>query len=447
MSPEGPVRRPENSFFTAGSRVKTTPRAVQNRGSLLLSRLFVTRNMARLAIRDTAAIQIAAGQILVWAGLYYVFPALLLRWELSLGWSKTTLTGAVTLAIIVSGLCAPLAGRQVDRGRGPVMMVGCAIAGAICLFGLSMVTEIWQFYLGCGLIGLALSGCLYEPCFALVTRARGADARHSIIFITLIAGFAGSVSFPAAHALSELGDWRTAMRVFAVAVVLVGAPLLWFGARKLESEATGRNTEPEPSADKPAMPVNRWAFMGSAVFWPVAIGFALMAIVHGVTLHHLLSLLDERGIHREVAVLAAAFIGPMQVAGRLALFATGDSLSNHHITMGCFFLMGLSILILMPAGATVGLLVLFVILFGSSYGLVSIVRPMIARDLLGLKDFGAKFGALALFYLLGSGTAPFIGSLIWTLGGYSLVLPCLVVFACLGLGLYLLASRIAGRGL
>ena len=44
-------------------------------------------------------------------------------------------------------------------------------------------------------------------------------------------------------------------------------------------------------------------------------------------LTHLLPLLDERGIHRETAVIVASMIGPMQVAGRIAmkLYATASS--------------------------------------------------------------------------------------------------------------------------
>ena len=72
-------------------------------------------------IRDRAILFLAVGQTLVWAGLYYLFPALLLRWEQSLGWSKADLTAAITLAIFVSALAAPLAGRLIDASAGCAM--------------------------------------------------------------------------------------------------------------------------------------------------------------------------------------------------------------------------------------------------------------------------------------------------------------------------------------
>ena len=42
-------------------------------------------------LKNRAILFLAIAQTLVWAGLYYLFPALLLRWEESFGWSKADL--------------------------------------------------------------------------------------------------------------------------------------------------------------------------------------------------------------------------------------------------------------------------------------------------------------------------------------------------------------------
>ena len=387
--------------------------------------------------KDPAIILLALGQILVWAGLYYVFPALLLQWEQSLKWSKAELTGAITLAVFMSAVTSPYAGRMIDAGKGPALMTGSSCLGGVCLFAVSLITVQWQFYLAWALIGVTLAGCLYEPCFALVTKCRGARAKQAIILITLIAGFAGAISFPVAHTLAETWGWRVALRVFAGVVIFGATPLLWFGANWLEQKGQ-QAAVPSPKRRFLSQP-----FMSSPVFWFLGIGFSLVALLHGVTLHHLLPILADREIHQDVAVVAAAFIGPMQVAGRLAMMAAERYVSNHAITISCFLVMGCSILLLIGAGSTPALLVGFVILFGGGYGIVSIIRPVIARDILGQENFGAKSGALALLYLTGTASAPYLGSLVWNLGGYELVLPGLIILAIVGLGLYLLANRLA----
>jgi len=284
-----------------------------------------------------------------------------------------------------------------------------------------------------------MSGSLYEPCFALLTRARGERAKRSIIFVTLMAGFAGTVSFPVAHSIAGALGWRSAVMFFGATAILVVAPLMWLGANAIERAGTHRHRQ------NPHLSLAESSFLRGPVFWCLALSFGLGAIAHGITLHHLLPILDERALHPEVAVIVISFIGPMQVAGRLAMMASEPHVSNHGIATACFVLLAVSILLLIGAAATPVLLIGFVILFGGAYGMVSIIRPVIARELLGERQFGAKSGALALVYLAGSASAPFLGSLGWSWGGYRMVLPGLTLIVILGLCLYLWAQRLVAK--
>jgi hypothetical protein len=74
----------------------------------------------------------AVAQTIVWAGLYYAFPALLVQWEADPGWTKAELTGAFTICVLLSAALAPFSGRLIDRGLGPAMFAGSAAIGACC---------------------------------------------------------------------------------------------------------------------------------------------------------------------------------------------------------------------------------------------------------------------------------------------------------------------------
>ncbi len=389
--------------------------------------------------RDPPITLLAIGQTLQWAGIFYIFPALLLRWEQDLGWSKADLTAAITIAVLVSALASPLAGKIIDHGKGPAMLAGSAVLGGAGLLILAAVAARWQFYAVWVLIGIAMSGCLYEPCFALVTRARGKDAKQGIILITLVAGFASTISYPVTYALAEHLGWRGACVTFSAVVVLVAVPMTWVGASRLE-----KSRKP-PDAPPSAAAAGR-GFLGRRAFWFLALAFSCTAMAHGAALHHLLPLLDEREVPPQTAVLAASFIGPMQVAGRLAVMASGRYLSNNAVAVLTFFGLGLAALMLLASGISPAFLLAFVVFFGSAWGAVSILRPLLARDILGEEDFGAKFGALALPFLAGAALAPFLGSLIWEAGGYDVLLIVLIGVAGVGLGLYLAANRAARTG-
>ncbi len=387
-----------------------------------------------------AVAMLALGETLVWAGTFYIFPALILHWEEVEHWPKEALTGAFTLAVLISAAAAPLAGRLIDAGRGPAMMGLSALLGALCILTLGQVTELWQFRLVWAVAGLAMAGALYEPCFALVTRARGAEARGAITLITLVAGFASSLSFPAAHLLAEALGWRSAAMVFAAVVAGLGAPLLWAGGSALETHHRPAPLRRTPQEARTA----RRRLLRSPLFWSLALGFALVGMVHGATISHLLPIFTDRGVRAPQNVIAASFIGPMQVAGRLAMAAAAARLPARAIALGALGLMAVSLLLLMAAGKTLMFLVGFVVLFGGAYGTISILRPVIAREVLGGEAFGAKSGALALVYLFCAASAPWLASLVWTLGGYGLVLGVAIVLLILGLALLASCFRLAG---
>jgi MFS family permease len=123
---------------------------------------------------------------------------------------------------------SPVAGPN-DRIGGAVLAGGAA-AGALLLALLSLAQEVWQFYTVWFGLGIVLSCVLYQTSFALLTHALGDRARRAITLVALVAGFAGTLAFPSAHALVDVGSWRLAVLVFAGATSLIAVPLFWQSA-------------------------------------------------------------------------------------------------------------------------------------------------------------------------------------------------------------------------
>ena len=384
---------------------------------------------------------IALGQTLVWAGMFYSFPALLVHWERGLGWSKTSLSGAFTLALLLSAVAAPSAGRLIDRGHGAALLGTSALSGALLLLVLSQVEQLWLFYLLWTGLGLAMAGALYEPCFAHLTHRLGGEAGRSITAVTLIAGFAGTVSFPTSHLLAEAFGWRGAVAGLAALVGLAGCPLLWWGAR-LPGDAHAHSEE--------AAAVSGGALakaLRSPVFWLVAMAFAATALNHGMLLSHFLPLVSERGVLSGTAVLAAALIGPMQIAGRLGMLAVQERLSMAVICMISFGFIALASSTLYLVAALPVLVFAFVALQGSGYGVTSITKPVITLQYLGRRGFGAISGGVAAAYMGAFALAPMTAALLWRLGGYDLVVTACIALALAGIACFAAASRMhAARG-
>src|SRR5437764_8611921 len=85
--------------------------------------------------------------------------------------------------------------------------------------GVAGLTAAW-FVLG---IGMAMG--LYDPAFATLTRLYGRDARAAITGITLIAGFASTVGWPASAWFEHAFGWREACIIWAGVNLFVAMPL------------------------------------------------------------------------------------------------------------------------------------------------------------------------------------------------------------------------------
>lgn len=383
---------------------------------------------------------LAIAETIVWAAMYYAFPALLTEWERDLGWSKTELSIAFTLSLVVSASLVPVAGRLIDRGLARAIFTGGAVLGAVLLALLSTVTELWQFYCIWIGLGVAMSSTLYEACFAVLMRSTGDRARRAITIVSIVAGLAGTVAFPSAHLLAGAFGWRGAVLVFAAAAGGVAVPLIWSACRRAEAQATMHAPAPSASA------AQALAVTGAPAFWLLAIAIFLAALDHGMLISHVLPILNDRGIDAGLAVIAASFVGPMQVAGRLVLMAADRLATPLAASTGCFAMMALAGVCLLNAGATPALVIGFVVLQGAGIGVASVMRPVVTAELLGRKNFGVVSGLIGLMHMGGYAIAPTVSAFVWASWGYDRVITLAIAAAAVAIAALLAAWRAGGHG-
>ena len=66
-----------------------------------------------------------------WGVLYYAFGVFVRPMEAELGWSRTAVSGAFALAVLLSGVAAVPVGRWLDRRRPRALMTAGSIAGTL----------------------------------------------------------------------------------------------------------------------------------------------------------------------------------------------------------------------------------------------------------------------------------------------------------------------------
>lgn len=381
-----------------------------------------------------AAFPLAIAQTLTWASLYYSFPALLPAWEGALGWSKSELSGAFTLALVVSAVAAPMAGTLIDRGYGRGVLAGGMALGALLLLALPAVEKVWQFYLLWAGIGLAMSASLYEACFTVITRIIGGQAREVITVVTLLGGFAGTLAFPVAHLMAEAYGWQTAVRLFAGVVLFISVPFAIFGLTCLLPFAEALET---------GKPGTSGRIMAQPTFWMLGIAFCAIGLAHGAILTHLLFILQENGLPAWLAVLVVSMIGPMQVVGRVLMMLTAGRVSTFGVAVACYTLMTIATAALLATQLNIWMAFVFVAFHGAGYGVASIVRPVMTAELLGRQSFGTVFGMLAIPFMMGFAIGPTAAALTSELAGYNTVIVGAGAILACGLAAVIAARRMA----
>ncbi len=373
---------------------------------------------------------LALGQTLTYAGVYYAFPALLPDLQAATGWSVAELAFGPTLGFLVMAALTPFTGRWVDRGLGGEMLTYAPILAALGVAGLGLAASPLIWWAIWAVIGAAQACCLYESCFAFLTRRLGSEARGAITKVTLVAGFAGTLAFPLGDFLGRALGGQGALIAFA-GLMLLAVPINAFAVRNLRrmERAGGIAVEQAPGALAEAM--------RRPAFWAIAAVFGMIWLNHGILLTYVLMLFADRGAGAGMATLAASCIGPAQVLGRLILLFQGARVGNARATVWSLIGVVLAGVALWLAGAAPLLIFVFAALQGAGAGLLSILRPMLIADILGRRGFGAISGAVAVAPILASAAAPSVGAGLLHLGG-----PGLVYGFCLAMGLSGLAIAV-----
>lgn len=155
--------------------------------------------------------------------LSYGFAAFITPMGADLGWSKTQITGAFSLAQLVAGASAIPVGRWVDRhGARALMTAGSLLASAL-LVAWSRVESLLAFYAVWALMGVAMAAVLYEPAFAVIATWFRVRRSRALTILTFVGGFASVIFVPLATMLVATQGWRMALLVLAGIMALLTA--------------------------------------------------------------------------------------------------------------------------------------------------------------------------------------------------------------------------------
>lgn len=358
--------------------------------------------------------------------LVYAFSVFLLPMEHELGWSREQLTGAYSLAIVVSALAAVFVGRLLDRGRARALMTVGSAAAVVLVLGWSRVDDLATYYAVWLGIGVVMAAVLYEPAFAVITRWFDEGRGRALLALTVVAGFASTIYIPLSGWLVETYGWRTALVVLALVLAAVTLPPHALILRDRPAATGGHRTSRGSAGDRTLGEALR-----DGAFWWLAVAFFLGTLSTIVVSVHLVAYLRETGYGAAFAAAAAGLIGVPQVMGRVVVTALSRFGSLARITAASFAVQAIAVPVLLALPGRVGVLC-FVVLFGQAVGLLSLSRAALVGDYYGRSEYGSINGVQAAIATAARAIAPIAASLVRTAsGGYTLVFAGVAVASAL----------------
>jgi predicted MFS family arabinose efflux permease len=351
------------------------------------------------------------------------------------GWSRGTISAAVSVNLLLFGLTAPFAAALMERfGMRRVVSVALVLVAAGS--GLTVFMRAsWQLVLCWGvLVGLGTGSMALA--FVAVVTGRWFIARRGIVTgVLTAAGATGQLIFlPVLANLATAHGWRTAALTVTGAALAVVPLVVWL-LRDHPSDVGvppygGTEVLPRPESSNGAAARALGALRNASrtgTFWLLVGGFAICgASTNGLIGTHFIPAAHDHGMPETTAASLLALIGIFDIVGTVASGWLTDRVDSRLLLGAYYLLRGLSLMVLpdLFAASPHPSMLVFILFYGLDW--VATVPPTIA---LCRQRFGADapvvFGWVFASHQIGAALAATAAGIVRDqLGTYDLAWYC-----------------------
>jgi len=350
------------------------------------------------------------------------------------GWTRAMTAGAYSLRSIEGGIASPIVGWAVDKyGSRGVIMVGALVSGGAFTL-MPLVNSLLGFYLVYGiLLSAGMSAMLYLPAWTVIAKWFKRRLSLAMALLAVGAGFGGLICAPASALLIERYGWRSAFVVLGVVIWIVVLPLSLVVRNSPAEMGLAPDGDPLPEEkprenDSPSDPGRSASdqstpgdytlkqALRSSVFWIMALAFFFFGMAHSTVTVHTVPALTDAGIPVGKAAFSIGLLTLVSVIGRLSFGYLGDHVTKRYLFMIAYTLTGLGLLVLMNA-KTMGMVYLFIFLFGVGFGGTVPLMPAIRAEYFGLAALGKIQGFMNPVMMFAGAVGPIFAGLVFDATG------------------------------
>lgn len=379
-------------------------------------------------MKNPDPIKVTTNPIVGWTVVGYGFIAIALSasarallslvmplWESELGWSRSLISTAGAIALIIMAVTAPVAGDFIDRfGPRKLLTGGFVILGA----GLALTTVStapWQLLLNFGIISGVGFGVVGASVFFAAVAPYFVRRRGFAMAVVDSGSTVGPLLLVPLAALMLPGfGWRYEFIAASIGCLLMAPIALW-----LLPKDSGKN-DPEQDASHEPMRARLIYLVRSPTFNLLFWSFLLCGFTSsGVIETHFLPYAAICGFGGVTAAGAYGLLSGINLVGVLVAGWLSDRMSRPMLLAAIYAVRSLTFILLMQMGNDLSLLYAFSVIFGLfDYATAPVVASLVASHL-GVRVMGLSMGLLSAGHSLGAALGAFAGGVAFdVLGSY-----------------------------
>ena len=326
-------------------------------------------------------------------GYMYLFGLLLPEVTADLGWTRAEFAAARWFYFGILGGGLAVVGHVTARIGERAVLVGGTALIAVSFVLLSRISALWHLYAANALFGVAMAGLGDVVIAGIVTSWLREGRGLGFGFAFAASNVAGLIMPRAFAALTDAGDWRSALLTLAFTGPALILPFAWLaGSTPLLRTEETEGTEAGPSA---AVALELGAAMRTRSFWVLILALsAYFFFFVGMNDAFVATFLDAGMSRGDAAALYSLAVG----AGGLSKIGVGlvaDHIAPLRALAIDFALLAASslLLFLLPAQP---FLALFLVSYGLGVAARDVVFPLLVGDVFGERTVPRIYGAMSV---------------------------------------------------
>ncbi|MFI2363329.1 MFS transporter [Promicromonospora sp. NPDC019610] len=357
------------------------------------------------------------------------------------GFSRTTVTGAYSVAAVGMVIGLIIASRLVDRYAARYVLVPAFVlfAASMATIGLTPPVEA-LYFVPCFFVGFFGSGTAVPATRAVVSWFDNNRAL-AVGIVTGIIGLGAALGPVLAGALIERVGWRQTYGYLALIAALVSVTMVTLFVRgRAERHVRGRLVQETHVGDRDvSLELPGLTFreaLRTRQFWNIALGLGLVGVVVIGLQVHLVPMMTDRGLSPDQAAQLLVVFGLASLVGRVVGGLIIDRV--HGSVVGPVVMLApiAGMFFLHPPFSTAAVAVAFI---GIAFGIEGDLLALLITRYLGMRNFGQIIGPVQAMFILGSAVGPLLLGVGYDqLGSYDPVIP--VLMGVLVVGAILIAT-------